>query len=118
MNYKIIVTHNFEKQLKKLVKKFPSIIPDLEQLENRLVKQPNLGVRIGKNAYKIRLSVKSKRRGKSGGMRVITYLELDLFIDELTNIYLLSIYDKSETQTITAFDLKRLIERAVQLPPF
>ena len=46
-------------------------------------------------------------------MRLITYIELDLFIDDLTNIYLLSLYDKSETQNITDTELKRLIENII-----
>ncbi len=110
MNYRIIATRNFERKLKRLVKKFPSLKNDLKKLESNLSVNPKLGIPIGKNAYKIRLAVKSKARGKSGGMRIITYLELDLFIDDLTNIFLLSIYDKSETETIKDSELKILIE--------
>jgi len=110
MNYRIIATKNFERKLKRLVKKFPSLKNDLKKLEISLYSNPKLGIPIGKNAHKIRLAVKSKAKGKSGGMRVITYLELDLFIDDLTDIYLLSIYDKSETETITNSELITLIE--------
>ncbi len=114
MNYKIIVTRNFEKQLKQLLKKFPSLKQDLDKLEQRLINNPHTGIPLGKNAYKIRLAVKSKGKGKRGGMRVITYFELDLLIDELTNIYLLTIYDKSETASITSEELKQLIENSIR----
>ena len=42
-------------------------------------------------------------------MRVITYLELDFIITDLTNIFLLSIYDKSEAATISKEEIRRLI---------
>ncbi|MDX1919215.1 MAG: hypothetical protein SFU25_00605 [Candidatus Caenarcaniphilales bacterium] len=41
---------------------------------NDLEKVPNLGTFLGNNCYKIRLSIKSKSKGKSGGARVITHL--------------------------------------------
>lgn len=114
MNYKVVVTRNFEKQLKRLIKKFPSLKNDLLNLEKQLLKNPKLGVSLGKNAYKVRLAVKSKAKGKSGGMRVISYLELDLIINDLTNIFLLSIYDKSETENISNSELKNLIENKAE----
>jgi len=110
MNYRVIITKNFEKQARRLTKKFPSLKKDLERLENLLINNQPLGTPIGKNAYKIRFAVKSKGKGKRGGMRIITYLELDLLIDELTNVYLLTIYDKSETENITNSELLQLIE--------
>lgn len=114
MNYKVVVTRNFEKQLKRLIKKFPSLKNDLLNLEKQLLKNPKLGVSLGKNAYKVRLAVKRKAKGKSGGMRVISYLELDLIINDLTNIFLLSIYDKSETENISNSELKNLIENKAE----
>lgn len=42
------------------------------------------------------MAVSSKNKGKSGGARVITYMKI---VDE--NIYLISIYDKSDTGTIS-----------------
>lgn len=109
MNYRIIATRNFEKQIKRLAKKFPSLKIDLENFGKQLQENPKLGVSLGKNAYKVRFAVKSKAKGKSGGFRIITYLELDYILNDLTNIYLLSIYDKSETDNISNTELKRLI---------
>lgn len=110
MNSKIIITDNFEKQFKKLRKKYRSLPADLSLLEKQLLQNPYSGTPLGKSAYKIRLAVKSKGKGKSVGMRIITYVELDLFIDNLTNIYLLTIYDKSETDSISKEDVSRLID--------
>jgi len=46
----------------------------LDDLENN----PRLGTAIGKNCYKIRLSIRSKGKGKSGGARVITHLIVNI----------------------------------------
>ncbi|HVW13543.1 MAG TPA: type II toxin-antitoxin system RelE/ParE family toxin [Mucilaginibacter sp.] len=64
---------------------------------------PTLGQPLGNNCYKIRMAIFSKHKGKSGGARVITYVKI---VDEV--IYLLSIYDKSDIDTITD---KELLER-------
>ena len=109
MKYKIIVTENFQKEVKKLLKKYTSLKNELNELEKNLSAGVINGTAIGAKAYKIRLAVKSKGKGKSGGLRVITYLELDLFVEEQTNIYLLSIHDKSETENITKTELYRII---------
>ena len=110
MNNRIIVTGNFEKRYKKLKKKYRSLSADLALFEKQLLHNPHLGTPLGKNTYKIRLAVKSKGKGKSGGMRIISYVELDFFIADTTNIYLLTIYDKSETDSISKEDISKLIE--------
>jgi len=48
---------------------------------------------------------KSKGKGKSGGARIITYLQI---IHQ--TIYLLSIYDKSEKENISDKELKALLQ--------
>ena len=101
MNFECIVTGNFQNEAKRLVKKYASLKDELKVLEELLLKNPKTGTPIGRNAYKIRLSVKSKGKGKRGGMRVITYLEIDFIIMDLTKIFLLTIYDKSEIDYIT-----------------
>ncbi|MCW5959965.1 MAG: type II toxin-antitoxin system RelE/ParE family toxin [Pyrinomonadaceae bacterium] len=53
----------------------------------------------------MRLAITSKNKGKSGGARVISY-----FYQTAETIYLLSIYDKSETENITDAELKELIK--------
>lgn len=74
-----------------------------------------MGTSIGGNVYKIRLAVKSKGRGKSGGMRVITYVfEIEIVIEENPEqditVFLLTIYDKSEQESVSEKDLKNLIK--------
>jgi mRNA-degrading endonuclease RelE of RelBE toxin-antitoxin system len=105
MSYRIIPTHRFEKELKRLVKKFPSLKNEFAQLIADITAKPELGTFIGKNCYKIRLAVGSKRKGKSGGARVITYLYV-----ETETVYLLTIYDKSEKADLKPNELKEMIE--------
>ena len=50
---------------------------------------------MGRNCYKVRVKIKAKNTGKSGGARVITCVKL---VDDI--IYLLAIYDKSDQATI------------------
>jgi hypothetical protein len=109
MKCRIYVTRNFEKEAKRLVKKYASLKNELAELNKQLLSNPLQGTPLGRNAYKIRLAVKSKGKGKSGGMRVITLVEVDLVIRDIGNVFLLSIYDKSEVANISSDELKRLI---------
>ena len=107
MNFKVEVTSDFKKQAKRLVKKYPSIIRELNELIDSLETAPAQGISIGRGCYKIRLAIASKGKGKSGGARVITHIQI-----VNAKVYLLSIYDKSEMENISAselLDLLRLI---------
>ncbi|QJD77855.1 type II toxin-antitoxin system RelE/ParE family toxin [Spirosoma rhododendri] len=104
MSYSIETISVFDRQAKRLAKKYISLKADIQVLVNELRKQPELGTAIGKNCYKIRLAIKSKRKGKSGGARVITYVYVDA-----ETIYLLSIYDKSEKENLDEGELDALL---------
>lgn len=105
MSYNVKTISIFEKQTKRLLKKYPSLKNELIQLIQKLKENPELGKGIGKNCYKIRISIASKGKGKSGGARVITHI----FISKET-IYLLSIYDKSDQETISQNELDELLK--------
>jgi mRNA-degrading endonuclease RelE of RelBE toxin-antitoxin system len=104
MNYKVKTIPGFDKAAKRLSKKFPSLEADLKLLADELSTAPDSGTSLGNNCYKVRLKIKSKGRGKSGGARVITYL----YIEEAT-VYLLAIYDKGEKSAITDIEISRLL---------
>lgn len=105
MSYNIIPTHRFEKELKRLAKKFPSLKHEFSQLINKLLQTPETGTFIGNHCYKIRLAIESKGKGKRGGARVITYLYI-----ETDTIYLLTMYDKSEKSDLKPNELKEMID--------
>jgi len=76
MSYKIEATPNFLAEAKKLSKKYSSLRNDIESLSIELVANPFTGTPLGKNAYKIRMAIASKQKGKSGGARVITCVKV------------------------------------------
>ena len=100
MSYSVEVTAYFAKQLKRLAKKYPSLKKEYSDLINSLKVNPMIGSKLRNNCFKIRLAIASKQKGKSGGARVITHLQI---IDK--KVYLLSIYDKSEQSDISENDL-------------
>lgn len=104
MSYNIIPIEKFKKEAKRLVKKYPSLKKELIELTTLLKSTPAAGTSLGNHVYKIRISIKSKSAGKSGGARVITYV-----VTENKEIYLLTIYDKSELDTIDNKTLRRII---------
>ena len=104
MSYNIVAVPTFKKELKRLAIKYHSLKTDLAILFESLEKNPEQGTFLGKNCYKIRLSISSKNKGKSGGARIIT----NIVIAEET-VFLLSIYDKSEKDNLTDKELEDLI---------
>lgn len=107
MANKVTPTPYFENKFKRLSKKFRSLANDLLALEDFLVADPTLGESLGAGIYKIRLANKDKSKGKSGGFRVITYLVREK--EDENEIFLITIYDKSEEQNILKSDLLKLI---------
>ncbi len=105
MSYSIIALPIFRKELKRLAKKYFSLKTDLASLFETLEVNPVQGTPLGKNCYKIRLSITSKNKGKSGGARLITNY---VIADE--TVYLLSIYDKSEKENLTENELQELLK--------
>jgi len=104
MNYSIRTIPKFDKQVKKISKKHPSFKFDFIELIPKLKKNPLQGVYLGNNCYKIRFAIKSKGKEKSSGARIIT----NIIIDNST-VFLLSIYEKSEKESITDKELQELI---------
>jgi mRNA-degrading endonuclease RelE of RelBE toxin-antitoxin system len=105
MSYNIKTIAVFEKQTKRLLKKYSSLKNELLQLVQELKENPEQGTGIGKNCYKIRLSIASKGKGKSGGARVITHIVI-----AKETVYLLSIYDKSNQETLSQKELDELLK--------
>ncbi|MBA3673755.1 MAG: type II toxin-antitoxin system RelE/ParE family toxin [Chitinophagaceae bacterium] len=110
MNYKIETTDNFIKELKPLSKKYRSLKADLQILNSQLQINPIQGSPLGKNCYKIRLAIASKRKGKSGGARIITCVKI---IQQ--TVFLLSIFDKSDIENISNERLTEILKYAESL---
>ena len=104
MSYNVEVLPRFEKDLKRLVKKFPSLKKEFIELVGELKENPTQGISLGNNCYKIRLAIASKGKGKSGGARVISHLK----IIENT-VFLLTIFDKSEQESLSDNELFEIL---------
>lgn len=104
-DFEIIPILPFQRQAKRLIKKFSSLKDEVLDLIESLKTKPLQGAPLGNNCYKIRLSIASKNKGKSGGARVITCV----YVAD-NEVYLLSIYDKSERSSLNDKELKELLE--------
>ena len=87
-----------------MLKKYPSLKAELLQLSEQIAENPGMGIALGKNCFKIRLAIKSKGKGKSGGARVITYV-----IANDQEVALLSIYDKSTKNDLEPGEIDLLL---------
>ncbi len=101
MSYEVNTTPLFEREAKPLIKKYLSLANELNDLIDSLAEQPIQGTALGNNCYKIRVAIKSKGKGKSGGARIITCV-----IAVREEVVLLSIYDKTERQTISDTEIR------------
>ena len=105
MKYNVETTPNFEKEAKRLLKKYPSLRQELGNLVSELQENPLLGIDMGNNVRKIRLAIASKGKGKSGGGRVLSYCRI-----EKDTVFLFSIYNKGEQDDISDNKIKKLIQ--------
>ena len=111
MKLEIRTAPPFDRNYKRFQRKFASLPNDLLALEEMLLTNPESGTALGSGLYKIRLKISSKGGGKSGGFRVITYL-VRRVADQVI-VYLLTMYDKSEEQSIDKAVLLRLAQKYV-----
>ena len=103
MNFE--VSTEFEKSLKRLSKKYPSLKADYLAFLNELEKNPMIGNEIFPNCRKARVAIKSKGKGKSGGGRIIFYFEIGE-----NDIILLLIYDKSEMENVQTAFIEQILQ--------
>jgi len=94
----------FDKQFKKLFKKYNHIKDDVEKLIIDFDELHQQATSIKSDLFKIRLANTNKNKGKRAGYRVYYYLK----IDEV--VYLLTIYDKSDIEKIDETILIEMIK--------
>ena len=96
MSFLVETIYHFEREARKLKKKFPSLKDEINQLIDDLEENPLLGTPLGNGFY--------KGKGKRGGARIVTYVKV-----VAETVYLVSIYDKSEQSDISAAELSQLL---------
>lgn len=106
MHYNILTLPEFDKNVKKLSKRYKNIKNDLTKLTNDLQSDSDLGIHLFGMCYKIRLANSSVPTGKSKGFRVIIY-----YMDKSDTLYLLNIYSKSDKDTISDSEIIELLKQ-------
>lgn len=105
MSYKVDTTANFDKEAKRLSRKYRSLKSEIADLITQLEENPTAGTHLGNHIYKIRIAIASKGKGKRGGARVMSFLKI---VEE--TVYLFSIYSKGEKDTVTDEEIQQLID--------
>ena len=108
MSLEIIRSKSFTAEVKRLAKRYQSFIDDLQIFVNSLRENPMQGVEIAPHIRKIRMTIHSKGRGKSGGARVITCNAL--ISEKDGKIGLLLIYDKADASNVKISVIKDIIK--------
>lgn len=103
--FKIIPLPSFLSDVKKLAKKYRSIVADIDAVAQQLKTTPELGTPLGKNCFKIRIKIDSLKRGRSGGGRLITCVQI---IDK--TVYMVAVYDKNIWDNIPDEELKKRLK--------
>ena len=108
MECTISISQTFLSDVKRLRKKYKSIISDLDKFKEEISANPFIGSDLGKGLRKIRMGIASKGKGKRGGARIITYNVIK--IENTIHIILLTMYDKSEQENISDSEILYLME--------
>jgi mRNA-degrading endonuclease RelE of RelBE toxin-antitoxin system len=107
----IVFSDDFLDNLKHLSKKYRQIEDDLDDFVQQIRNGETPGVRLqGTGDYivsKERIASRDMKRGKSGGFRVIYYLQTE------DRTIAITIYAKTEREDITAAEILELIDEAL-----
>ncbi|MBQ9655280.1 MAG: addiction module toxin RelE [Prevotella sp.] len=106
MSYEISRHKDFDVSIKRLAKRYRSISDDYEDFLESLEENPFQGAELCPGIRKIRMSIASKGRGKSGGARVITANAI--VAEHEGRIALLTIYDKEGASTVKLNVIKQM----------
>jgi mRNA-degrading endonuclease RelE of RelBE toxin-antitoxin system len=107
---KVLTIPEFDKSLKKLSRKFHSLKEEYQEFIEKTERENIQRCSLGNGFYKARLSVKSKGKGKRGGLRIISHREIIYKMEE-TEITLIAIYDKNEISSFDRIYLDTLIKK-------
>lgn len=98
-------TPTFDRNKKRFSKKYKSFDSDFENFNDNIENLPFIDM--GGNIRKYRMALKSKGKGKSGGIRVITF---DIIVSENErDITFVMVYDKSEQSNASIQSVKKII---------
>lgn len=108
----LIFTPDFQTQLRRLTKRYRNVRADLQPLFDELESGSCPGDQISGTTYtvfKVRVKNRDIQKGKSGGYRIIYQRR-----DEIC-ILLITLYSKSDESTLTAREIRKIIDAFNQL---
>lgn len=100
----IKATEEFIRCIKPISKRYRSFKQDYKNLLDELEKNPQTGIDLGNGYRKVRMAIRSKGKGKSGGARIIT---LDM-LERNGILYLIYAYDKSDHESVEMSVIKAI----------
>jgi len=107
MPTKVRVPKPFLNELRRLARKYPAVVREFDGFAEQLKNDERPGDKVpnvGYDVYKVRLKNPSAGRGKSGGFRVIYFVQL------ADAVWLLTIYSKSDQEDISPEEIRRRLE--------
>ena len=108
MSFEIQTSSYFDSEAKRLAKRHRSFVDDLQDFQESLLKNPYQGTELSPGIRKVRLTIDSKGRGKSGGARIITFTYL---VDEKNGVViLLLLYDKADANSIKMNVVRKILK--------
>ena len=106
MKYKkVLPSAEFIRCAKPLLKKYKSLKSELKIFESDILSVPESGEPLGKSRFKIRISIASKGKGKSGGARIVY-----LLYPPSSSIFLITIFDKSSIENVSVSYLDQVVK--------
>jgi len=107
MSFSIFYSHEFKRNVRKLLKKYPHLSKDLDGFIQGLQAgevSGDLLQHVGLDVYKTRIKNSDNQKGKSAGYRVIYYLKKE------TQLFLVTLYSKSEQDDVSVQKIRAIIE--------
>ncbi|WP_436663527.1 hypothetical protein ACOALA_13365 [Alicyclobacillus acidoterrestris] len=113
MQYNVIPTPAFQKDFKYYKKKYKSFHGYMKDIVEELERGNLVGIEVdglalpeNESAYKVRLANPDANKGTSGGFRLLYYV-----VKDNGDIYLLTVYSKSDREDIPRKEIAELIRR-------
>lgn len=108
MPTKVGIPTFFEKEVKKLARKYPLVEREVNSLISQLKDDQRPGDKlqgVGYETYKVRLKNPAAQKGNSGVFRVIDYVRI------AEHVILLTIYTKTQQEDISVEEIRQMIDK-------
>ncbi|MBE6286834.1 MAG: addiction module toxin RelE [Mediterranea massiliensis] len=109
MDVIVRVSDEFERQAKRFTKKYKTFVDDFAFFLTAIKENPFQGVDLGGGKRKVRMAVSSKGKGKSGGLRVITF-NVQIIESDCIHVNLVTLYDKNEISNVSDKYINQIIK--------